>query len=548
MTEGESSSRAGIVNIDELVNSMRRDLNYYWLLGETYEKGTKCLIYKVQQHIRMVDRKAYEPIVLSIGPYHYGNPALQAMEKDKWNCLYYVLKLNPEKKLQDYLEAIGELENQARACYSEEIKMEYKEFLQMLLLDGCFILVSLYGLDGIARPKDKVHGETANHQEIIEKNGASEENITEEHATKKKLVPEVELSQVDSSQQNTLSNIAEHDAKYQEEPDQFGLWYVSFITHDLLLLENQIPFFVVQRIYELVAGEAARTKSLTNRIAKFVEEHLYYYPKAIRESGRPKDFQHLLHLAYIYVKPSQRQGECHQYWANSQYVKRILHLGRRYLKLRHQPENEENSYINQHSYYLLARQQRWRRAVQYHEAGVEFKKREFDEHSPHSLLDIKYSNGVMEIPRLPIDPNTLSFFRNFIAFEQTCPQVGNDIAAYTVFMSQLISMADDVTLLARRGIIMHQLRSDEEVSALFTKLTKDVVFDFNSNHYLKSLSWIMEAHYQSRLNRWMAWLRHNHFSNPWLSLAALAASIVLFCTVVQTLVAVFSYTAPPSPN
>ena len=45
-------------------------------------------------------------------------------------------------------------------------------------------------------------------------------------------------------------------------------------------------------------------------------------------------------------------------------------------------------------------------------------------------------------------------------------------------------------------------------------------------------------YYQNRVNRWIAWLTHNHLSNPWLGLALLAGLFVLFCTISQTVLAV----------
>ena len=135
---------------------------------------------------------------------------------------------------------------------------------------------------------------------------------------------------------------------------------------------------------------------------------------------------------------------------------------------------------------------------------MKFKKRDYDKLYPHTLLDIRFHNSAMELPCLVIDEFSATLFRNLIAFEQTCPQFGDDFTAYIVFLSQLISMPEDVTLLAQREIIVHHLESDERVSDLFTLLSKDVVFDFNGNYYLKSLCQTMEAHYQSRINRWMA--------------------------------------------
>jgi hypothetical protein len=189
---------------------------------------------------------------------------------------------------------------------------------------------------------------------------------------------------------------------------------------------------------------------------------------------------------------------------------------------------------------------RWRRALQYHGAGVKLKKREYDTNHGHSLLDIRFYGGVLQIPCFPVDESTESFFKNLIAFEQTDPAFGNDVTAYIIFMSQFASTSEDVTLLCEKGIIVHMMDGDGEVSALFMRLTKQVTFDSYNSYYLRSLCEILEEHYQSQLNRWIAWLWHNHFSNPWLALAVLAAVIVLVCTVVQTIYTVLAYLEPPA--
>ncbi|OAY65026.1 UPF0481 protein [Ananas comosus] len=557
MTEGESN-RADVVDVDELVISMKRELNYYWSLGERLDGETElCLIYKVPQHIRMIDRIAYEPIVQSIGPYHHGTPALQAMEKEKWNCLDYILKLNPEKTLRDYLMVMWELENQAKSCYLEEIKMENKKFLRMLLLDGCFILVSLYGTNGIGVPMPIEYVPTGNPQEDIEESRlgqkrASWENtkneatrIENKTAQSRHLTENLVLAS-EQSKPSTSRQSMQHDKPvYEDDFDQVGPWYTNFLAHDLLLLENQIPFFVVKRVYELVAGKD--TSILLNNIVKFLEGIIHFYPRSIQESERPKDFYHLLHLCHMYFRPSKKMEEGHHYQARRRYFNYFLQMGCKFLKLGLQSdENVQNSSLNPQSDFLKASQHCWRRAVQYHEAGVEFRRKEFDKNNPHSLLDVRFSNGVMEIPCLIIDDSTGSLFRNLIAFEQTCPQFGNDVTAYVVFMTQLLSMPDDVTLLARRGIIVDQLRSDKGVSTLLTKLSKDIVFSFNYYYYLKPVHQSIEEHYQMRLKRWMAWLWQNHFSNPWLGLAAIAGTFILLCTVVQTIFTLFSYADPPA--
>jgi hypothetical protein len=336
------------------------------------------------------------------------------------------------------------------------------------------------------------------------------------------------------------------DEECDEQHNNVGLWFLKFFNHDLFLLENQIPFFVVRKIYELGAGKCTVDPPFTDEIVKYVEAAMHCYPKAIKEAQRPKDFDHLLHLCHMYLRPSMSPEEAHSYNGGPRYLQRFLRIGRQYLKLGSYPEDDEQASLNQEGDNTAAGEQlnRWRRASQYLESGVKFKKREYSRTEPHSLLDVKFSNGNMEIPCIVVDEHTGSLFRNVIALEQTCPQIGDDFTAYIVLMSQLMSTPEDVTLLARNKIIVHHLDSDAEASDMFTLLSKDVVFDFNGNYYLKGLCQTMERHYQSRSNRWIAWLWQNHFSNPWLSLAAAATAIVLICTVVQTVFSILSYIKP----
>lgn len=106
------------VNINELASDMTRELDYYWSLGESLYSGTNsCQIYRVQQHIREVDKFSYEPFVLSIGPYHHGASRVQALEKLKWGYVDEILRLNCEKGLVHYLTALQKLSRQARNCY-----------------------------------------------------------------------------------------------------------------------------------------------------------------------------------------------------------------------------------------------------------------------------------------------------------------------------------------------------------------------------------------------------------------------------------------------
>ncbi|XP_037405418.1 UPF0481 protein At3g47200-like [Triticum dicoccoides] len=528
------------VETEELGNSMKSELISCISSHIDYDSGSEFfLIPRIHLHIRMIDRNSYDPIMLSIGPYNNGSSALSSMESEKWNRLDYILKLNCEKGLKDYLTIINRLEKRARMCYSGDIKMNKRKFLQTLLLDGCFVLVSLGGLDEFISAGPQRATASSSHAEIVEEEMTSgQPNLTER----------IDIQQINTRNQNDIINIvveentvpeielcleiSDHQTEqcvYQDNTRQIGQWYDIFVIHDLLLLENQIPFFIVEAIYEVVSSNKM-TPTCKSGVARFIEMTLPFYPTAIRESSRPIDFDHLLHLCHMYFRPSSNEQE-HKELTAQHYIHQFLQLGQGYLS--HLGLSQDDHFPN-----------RWRRATQYHEAGIEFKRRTYSEHNPHSLLDIKLRNGILEFPFLFVDDQTSVLFRNFIALEQTCPQVGNDVTAYIIFLAKLMSMPDDIALLARKGVIAHHMRSDRDVSQLFTRLTKGVVFDFYGNYYLNHMCLALEAYYQNRLHRWVAWLRHNHLSNPWLVVAALAGVIVLFCTIAQTVLTVESYVNP----
>ncbi|WVZ95188.1 hypothetical protein U9M48_040985 [Paspalum notatum var. saurae] len=521
-------SSADSEEIKEIADSIAQDLVYMLRPDEENHDDniTSCHIPRVHQLVRQIDRFAYEPSVLSIGPYHHGNASLQFMERLKWRCLDYVLHLNCTKSLRDYLLVVSNMENQARACYSGEIKLDSKAFRRMLLLDGCFIMVYLRGTHGVSRIT-KADPEPS----IIPDENVALVNSSPEKGAKgeRDEVHEIELGEVDADQHSSENKDSTSCKENSGVP-----WYHIFALVDLFLLENQIPFFVVKKLHEVLLGSSME-RILTKNFSNYIEVNMKQcIIGAFSPDEKPNDFDHLLHLCHMHFKPTMvREGRTYKKPKFSKYfldkIYRMANVGR---------QNVQYEYDSPHSQQFNFLQGRsvnqWRRATQYHEAGIVFKRNEVNGQNKHSLLDVAFHDGVLEIPCLYVDERTGSLFRNMISFEQTNPQFANCVTAYVMFMSQLLSRPDDVTLLSRRGIIVHFLHSDKVVSALFTRLTKGVVFDYMGSFYLRSVCWRMEMFYQNRINRWIAWLRHNHLSNPWLGAALMAGLLVLFCTIAQT--------------
>lgn len=134
-----------------------------------------------------------------------------------------------------------------------------------------------------------------------------------------------------------------------------------------------------------------------------MEIALSCYPKAISQSTRPKGFHHLLHLCHVYFIPRLAEVESNKSEAKSPMFHSLLQLG----------SNLFSKYtVRPFHHDLHASQQAsmWHRATEYHQIMIDFKKRMYCSDNPHSLLDIAYRNGMIEIPCLTIEPNTQTLF------------------------------------------------------------------------------------------------------------------------------------------
>ena len=86
---------------------------------------TNSTMFRAPTNMRRVDKKAYDPVLASIGPFHYKKPQLQEMEEHKIRFLFglmrYQRKEEREVRLQRLAEAMKRLEGRPRWCYSDTL-------------------------------------------------------------------------------------------------------------------------------------------------------------------------------------------------------------------------------------------------------------------------------------------------------------------------------------------------------------------------------------------------------------------------------------------
>ncbi|KAI4966148.1 hypothetical protein ZWY2020_042181 [Hordeum vulgare] len=291
-------------------------------------------------------------------------------------------------------------------------------------------------------------------------------------------------------------------------------WVWGFVTYDLLLLENQIPFFVLQALFELLKSHRDDPDDalITGALQLFRSLHpqnLHTAPIACR------DVHHLLHLFYLSISfpaPTATPGDLRA----STRREHVL------------PRSELSLWVPC--------------AKELEEAGVLLRARK---RGAVSFLDVRFHGGALEIPPLQLYDYSESMFRNLIAFEQTYPATPGHITAYASFMACLITTHEDMRLLHQSGILINHMSSgDRDATRFFSSISAQAHTSVDLNY----LAGVMEEVVKYQAGRWPRWrasLTRNYFSNPWVTTSVVAAVFLLCLTVVQTFFAAYAYFKPP---
>lgn len=441
MSRGENSSR---IPLSYKVWAASMEKRYDAKAGQQPSRTEPCTIYRVPHSIRIVEKGSYEPKMLSIGPYHRSNPKLKAMEDHKWHCLKGVLRRYGERSLTRYLYEMNRLEVQVRGFYSEneEIKgIEGKEFVEMMLLDGCYILELL------------LHAES----------------------------------------ENTAGKV--------DDPIYSTNWILPILRQDMLLLENQLPFLVLQHLFQFV--NRSNNSSLVSLAVQFFDHVM----PIRREVAQVDSFHHLLDLFHWHLLP----------------VTSVTSPGSRIKveKVHKQPQSPPSIPS----------------ATEIEYPGIILRSKE----SASSILDVKFrKEGVLEIPHLCIDHSTSSIFRNLIAWEQCYSVSGNYFTSYAIFMDCLINTPQDVVVLKRRKIIEHRLGNNKQMALLFNKMCMGITINFEGS-FLYDLSDQVKQFQKTRRNEWRAELVRNYFRDPWSPINFQFTVMTIIFTLVQIVIAELTY-------
>ncbi|KAL5230958.1 hypothetical protein ABZP36_029734 [Zizania latifolia] len=263
-----------VLDIDSLARELRVELagmksSTELVGGDGQLAPPSIVVDRVNDSTRDVDLPEYVPQYVSIGPCHR-SPKL-AQDDTKVRALDDVLSASAAAaangapmELDDYITELARLEHGARRFYVHPFCIPSKDFVRMLLLDGCYILVR-FG-------------------DVIRRRAAAAAAA----AAKGLVVPSVERKE-------SGGGVSQLEA-------------VAVVRDVFYLAENQIPFSVVDKIHQLtfLDGKTPAVDAIARYAHDLLRGNLYSVamPMVVAPPARRPEPANLLHLLYMHFTPT----------------------------------------------------------------------------------------------------------------------------------------------------------------------------------------------------------------------------------------------------
>ncbi|XP_065853466.1 UPF0481 protein At3g47200-like [Euphorbia lathyris] len=178
------------------------------------ERWKKRSIYKVPSCVTNLNKKAYIPQSVSFGPYHHGQYHLQSMEEHKQRALLHFLKRS-NKPLKLFIDSLSQVVQLLKDSY-DPLDADWQEdtdgFLQMMILDGCFMI------------------------EIL------------------RVATDV---------------LDDYDANDPVFSNHGKLYIMPYVMRDMLMLQNQLPMLLLDRLLAVECGQEKDEDFVNHLILKF---------------------------------------------------------------------------------------------------------------------------------------------------------------------------------------------------------------------------------------------------------------------------------------
>lgn len=442
---------------------------------------------EVPKEFREGNEHQYTPRTVSIGPLHASSPRLFRGQEIKLQYLRSFISRLSEGKDLGFLLKLMEMNIEAVSSYYDPATLEIGrcDIVQMMVLDGCFI---------------------------------------------------IEL----------LSRYLEEAANPNEEfglPISWETGIVSSLRRDILLLENQLPYFVLQLLYDQTHPDrrvqlrlpsfpnSNPQLSLSQLIRKFILP-LLPVPLTDRQFplGIDRPANHLLELAWNTILPKHTT-------AHSMQERGHMRDGELFSLLHGKSASElvpyGVGYEFEFDFSTSLAHASFKSKLLDRKSALEL---DFDVST--SLAHASFNSGFLCLPFMFYRDSTQSLFWNLLAFEQLADSKRQYyFQSYVLFMNRLIKTEKDVRILARSAINV-RVRELADIVSLFDSLSRKVNYDDITNFCYGDVLEKMDRYCHTGIRPVRAYLVHLFTSARWDPVSAI---LLFILTVTQTYFAVVSY-------
>ncbi|CAI9113919.1 OLC1v1014624C1 [Oldenlandia corymbosa var. corymbosa] len=538
--------------VDQTVSQLEGStLPDYITLEEELEEDTEVpvSIFYVPKPLMISDPDCYRPQQVAIGPYHHWRSELYDMERYKLASARRTQKQLQNLKFQQLVDRLTIFEHRIRACYHKYLDFNGETLAWMMAMDTCFLLEFL-----------------------------------QTYASKEGRV----LTRV-SSRMSHLVDIAGRKSAH------------NAILRDIVMLENQIPLFLLRKTLELqLSSLEVADNILSSTLIGFCKELMPFKMMEDLPNVKVDDCVHLLDFLYHVMVPTlEEQREVTEIdeevetvreteescSGKSYYIKKFLLLPCKILsKMNKAPVNLIKR-IMFSRLFKVALKLPWSvisnlpglrlitMPIEYlcFSEDKEHGKQEdpitansnIDEPplveeitipsvvelskagvqffpTKEGILSIKFDEQLVAIylPTISLDVNTEIVLRNLVAYE-ACNASGPLVfTRYTELMNGIIDTEEDAKLLREKGIILNRLKSDEEVANMWNGMTKSV--RLTKVPFLDKVIEDVNQYYNGKWKVKIAKFMELYVFNSWQFLTLMAAALLLLLMTFQAFCSIYT--------
>lgn len=428
-------------------------------------------IVRLPMYMQEANKGLFEPRVVSIGPYHYGQGSTLDMEthKDRFHHAFFQ-RLGNHVNHQDL---IAQCTEGAMQCYNGNVDFRLYT-LEKLMHDGCFILELLIQWE------EGEHAHVDDHMRLMS----------------------------------------------------------NSIYYDLLIVDNQVPFFVLARLFEEFRrynGEhpiVLVNTPLVNLISNFFNydgQFSWVYNSNPPNEDLPNaNHRHLLEIQYNLV--IRRNNNCNNNDKQTHYYSCLCSLclcSSNFCRKSPMPlgipgANELQDY------------------------GVKFHQKENQRIT--DIFDVTFSHKTMSIPQFKINFGSKILLANLFAYDQIAGQQGRNngvvvgpVTSYVALMNALINTKKDVMVLQREGILDNLLSNEEEVASFFNRLGRCALVDVSNHRYTGMFEDVNRYWRYGCCCKHFVTFRMKHCRNPWTCLSLMGAILLLFISLISMIYTILQY-------